>query len=88
MEASISLILICLAIMFCIGISCGIFSIILTKKHKHPIISILISIICWLGLSIPTSLTLGFMIGILAIILFGIYVITIIISNIKNIRNF
>ncbi len=85
---SVALIFICLGISFCVGVVCGILSIILVKKHKHPIVSILLSIISWFGLCIPIDFTVGYIFGISAVIvfgvLFGIFVISLIIANIKN----
>ncbi len=82
----ISIFIISLAITFCVGIVCGIFSTILVKQHKYPIVSIVLSIISWFGLCIPINFTLGFMAGKLAMIIVGIYVVLVIIKNVRNMR--
>lgn len=83
----ISIFLISLVISFCVGIVCGIFSTVLVKKHKYPIVSIVLSIISWFGLCIPINFTIGFMVGKLAIIIVGIYVVSVIIKNVRNIKD-
>lgn len=83
----ISLFLIGLAAAFCIGIICGIFSTVLVKKKKYPILSIALSLISWFGLCIPINFTLGFMVGKLAIIIIGIYDVSVIIKNVKIMKD-
>ena len=84
MEDVILIILIKLALLFCAGIACGILSIIFLMKKKHPIISIILSFICWFGTCIPIDFTIGFFIGRVSMILMGIYCICVVVCSVKN----
>lgn len=59
MAGAVGIILIILGIFFLIGIVCGIISLIFAVKKKHRIASIVLLLVCWLGMCIPASFTLG-----------------------------
>lgn len=84
MGSYILLLVIVFGVMFCLGIASGIVSFIFAKKGKHPVISIVLSVICWLGVCISIKFTIGFSVYRLAMILLGIFSVIIIIMSIKN----
>ena len=84
MEDVVLIILITLALMFCAGIACGIINIAFLIKKKHPIISIILSFICWFCICIPINSTIGFFIGRVSMILMGIYCICVVVCSVKN----
>ena len=77
------IILIALALLFCAGISCGIISIILLIKRKHPIITIILSFVCWFGICIPINFIIGISIDWILGILVGIYCICTVVWAVK-----
>ncbi|MBD5522673.1 MAG: hypothetical protein HDR03_15870 [Lachnospiraceae bacterium] len=86
MEDVVLIILITLALLFCAGIVCGIISIAFLIKKKHPIISIILSFICWFGICIPIDATIGFFIGRVSMILMGIYCICVVVCSVKILK--
>ncbi|MBD5444359.1 MAG: hypothetical protein HDR29_02285 [Lachnospiraceae bacterium] len=82
MEDAVLIILITLALLFCAGIACGILSIVFLIKKKHPIISIILSFICWFGICIPINSTIGFFIGRVSMILMGIYCMCVVVCSV------
>ena len=86
MEKTILIILITLALLFCAGIACGITSFIFLRKRKYPIISIILSIICWFGICIPINFTIGISIGRILGILVGIYCIGTVVWAVRILR--
>lgn len=86
MENVIAILLVIFGMLFLIGIASGIVSVVFTKKGKHPVLAIVLSLITWLTLCIPVKYILGFGIYRVALVVMGIFSITIIIQSIKNIR--
>lgn len=59
MAASLGILLLGLGVFFLIGIAAGIISLVFAVKKKHRIASIVLLLVCWLGMCIPASFTLG-----------------------------
>lgn len=55
MAGAVGILLIILGIFFLIGIVCGIISLIFAVKKKHRTASIVLLLVCWLGMCIPAS---------------------------------
>lgn len=86
MEGAVEILLIILAVMFCIGIVSGILSIFFTIKKIHPILSIILSAVCWFGVSVAVNMTIGILTGGLVMILLGAFVGVIIANSTKNMK--
>ncbi len=86
MEGAVEILLIILAVMFCIGIVSGILSIFFTIKKVYPILSIILSILCWFGVSVAVNMTIGILTGRLVMILLGAFVGIIIAKSTKNMK--
>lgn len=87
MEYAVSILLIIFSIFFFIGIVSGVISFILVKKKKYSIVSIVLSFICWIGITIPIKYAIGFFIHKLAMVIIGIYSIFIITASVKNMKS-
>lgn len=86
MNGSLVTLLIILAVIFCIGLVSGILSIFFTIKKIQPIAAIILSIVCWFGVSVMVNMTLGILIGSLLTIFLGMFSVIIIIKSVKIIK--
>ncbi|MBQ3566256.1 MAG: hypothetical protein IJA12_03655 [Oscillospiraceae bacterium] len=86
MADAIGILLVISAVMFCIGVVCGILSVLFTLKKIRPVLAIILSIVCWIGLSVTVNMTAGFFIGRLVMILLGAFVGIIIAKSTKNMK--
>ena len=86
MEGAVAILLVVLAVMFCIGVLGGILSVVFTIKKIHPVASIILSVICWFGVTSAVNLTFGILIGGLFMILLGVFVGVITAKSVKNMK--
>ncbi|MBE6845223.1 MAG: hypothetical protein E7508_05840 [Ruminococcus sp.] len=86
MEGAIAVLLVVLAVIFCIGIVSGILSVFFTIKKIYPVAAIILSIVCWFGVSVAVNMTTGPLIGGIIMILLGAFVGVIIAKSIKNMK--
>ena len=84
MEGAVAILLVILAVMFCIGVLGGILSVVFTIKKIHPVASIILSVICWFGVTVAVKFTIGIMVSIQLSVLLGLFNGVIIIMSVKN----
>ena len=83
MKVIVTLMIIICALMFCTGIVFGILSVFFTIKKKHPVAAIILSIVCWFGVSVAVNMTAGPLIGGIIMVLLGAFVGVIIAKSTK-----
>ena len=83
-ERMVWLLLIFFGILFCAGLVCGILSLVFVIKKKHPVVSIIFSVVCWFGLCIPVEFTVGELMYGYAVYLVGIYSVVMIVLSVGN----
>ncbi len=83
MEEAVTILLVILGVLFITGIASAVLAFIFVKKKVHPIISIILSFICWLGIVIPIKYTIGFFFSGISMLLVGIYSVIIIVKSVK-----
>lgn len=86
MENTIAFLLIVFGIMFLIGIAMAILALYFNIKRKHPIVTIIFSIILIPLICIPIQFTAGILISRCMLIIALIYSVAMIVMAIKNIK--
>ena len=81
------ILLIILGILFCVGVVSGIVSFIFVQKEKHPVLAILLAILCWFFICVPVKFVISSFLCSVFMILMGILCGALIMKSILNIRN-
>ena len=84
MGNALFIFVIILVILFLAGIASGVLSLLFAVKGKHPIISIVLAVVCWLGLYFSVKFIIGFIVAGLTAVLIGIFSICVIVISVKN----
>lgn len=84
MGEMLSIILITLLIFFILGIISGALAIYFLRKKKYPVLTVALAILCWLGVCVPCKFIVGFMTARVVMVLFGVFVIYVIVRVVKD----
>ena len=84
MGEAVSIILIALLIFFVLGVVSGVVAINFLRKKKHPVLTVVLAILCLLGVYIPVQFVMGFMVARAVLVLLGAWVIYVIVKVIRE----
>ncbi len=84
MGEAVSIILIALLIFFVLGVVSGVVAIYFLRKKKCPVLTVVLAMICFLGVYIPVKLVMGFMVASAILVLLGAFVIYVIVKVIRE----
>ncbi|MCM1132705.1 MAG: hypothetical protein NC340_04460 [Ruminococcus flavefaciens] len=87
MDEVVTTFLAVLGVMFLTGIASAVLAFVFVKKKVHPVISIILSVVCWLGIVIPIRHTIGFFFSRISMLSVGVYSAVIIIKSVKIMKN-
>lgn len=80
----VSIILIALLIFFALGVISGVAAIYFLRKKKRPVLTVVLAILCLLGVYIPVQFVMGFMVARAVLVLLGALVIYVILMVIRE----
>ena len=72
LENAVIILLIILGILFCVGVVSGIVSFIFVQKEKHPVLAILLAILCWFFVCVPVNIVISSFLCSVFMVLMGI----------------
>lgn len=84
MGEAVSIILIASLIFFVLGVISGVVSIYFLRKKSRPVLTVVLAMICFLGVYIPVKLVIGFMVARTVLVLLGAFVIYVIVRVIRE----